>query len=203
MTNHHWCNLYKICTFLAFVGFLFAPSVAFGEHIFENREAFAEYLDTIKATSDKFDLVIDQQKFEIYYGYEGSMEADIGELAVRQDPKLVSISLDAGQKSLKIELEEAIKPSTFWVLLPIEVISAENEKYQILIDGVETRYDLTKYPTAYALGMIVPKGGSHIEIIGTHVIPEFGIATVAILVVSVIALVLVGKNSKIFTKNYH
>ena len=77
----------------------------------------------------------------------------------------------------------------FWVLLPLEVISAEGAQYKLFIDGVETQYDLTKFPGNYGLGMVLPPGAEYVEIIGTKVIPEFGAYAVLILGVSIFGLV--------------
>jgi len=177
----------------------FIPQAS-AEHIFESRQAFGQYLDTIKSSSEKYDVIVGEQTFEIHYGYEGSMEADIEELLTRIDPKLVSMELDIETKALKVVLEPAPKSSTFWLLLPIDFLSAENEKYQLFIDGKETRYDLTKFPTAYALGMIVPPEATQVEIIGTNVVPEFGSVAVMVLAVSILGVVYFVRKSKLLPK---
>jgi len=69
------------------------------------------------------------------------------------------------------------------------MISAENARYRLVIDDVDTKYDLTKFPDQYALGMIIPKDTKHIEIIGTYVVPEFGVFSIVILGVSIIAII--------------
>jgi predicted secreted protein with PEFG-CTERM motif len=80
--------------------------------------------------------------------------------------------------------------------MPDEVISAEKGQFQLFIDGIEIRYDLTRFPNDYALGMIIPKGGEHIEIVGTTVIPEFGTIAMMVLAIAIISIVAVtAKNS--------
>ncbi len=67
--------------------------------------------------------------------------------------------------------------------------NAEGEKYQVLVDGVDTRYDLMKFPNDYVIGFVISETTENIEIIGTKVIPEFGAFTILILGVSILGLV--------------
>ena len=85
-----------------------------------------------------------------------------------------------------------------WIRLPIELISAENENYQLLIDGSETEYDLTKHPDDYAMGMILPEGAKKIEIIGTYVIPEFGTIAIAVFAISILSIILISQKRRQF-----
>ena len=71
----------------------------------------------------------------------------------------------------------------------VELISAEGEKYQLLVDGKETPYDVTKFPNDYAIELILPQGTQNLEIIGTSVIPEFGAMTIALLGITIFAIV--------------
>lgn len=73
--------------------------------------------------------------------------------------------------------------------MPDDVISAEKGKFKVFVDGKDTLYDLTIHPNDVALGMIVPKDGQHVEIIGTMVIPEFGALVILTLGVSIFGLV--------------
>ena len=70
-----------------------------------------------------------------------------------------------------------------------EVISAEKGKFKVFVDGKDTLYDLTIRPDNIALGMIVPKDGQHVEIVGTMVIPEFSSLVFLTLGVSILGLV--------------
>ena len=58
---------------------------------------------------------------------------------------------------------------------------------------VDTKYDLTKFPDQYALGMIIPKDTKHIEIIGIYV-PEFGSFSIVILGISFIGIIYFVRN---------
>ena len=171
------------------------PSTAFVSHIFDDKDAFAQYLDIAQLTSEKYLLKINEKTYDIYYGYHGSFEVDIK----KNDelPKLADMNINPDRKSIEITMESAPSNSVLWLRLPLEVISAENEQYRLVIDGVDTKYDLTKFPDQYALGMIIPKDTKHIEIIGTHVVPEFGSFSIVILGISFIGIIYFVRNSHI------
>jgi predicted secreted protein with PEFG-CTERM motif len=167
---------------------LIPTSVAFASHIFDDRDAFAQYLDIAQLTAEKYLLVIDEKTYDIYYGYHGSFEVDVEKLG-EELPKLESMSINTERKSFEVTMESVPAESVLWFRLPLEVISADEAKYQLLVDGVDTKYDLTKFPEEYAIGMIIPKDTKHIEIIGTNVIPEFGALSITILTISFIGII--------------
>lgn len=171
------------------------PVNVYAEHIFEDVEAFAQYLDVAQLSSEKFTITVDDDSYDMYYGYHGSLDSMASD---KPQPKLSSMSINPERKSLEITFDEVPANSVFWVRLPFEVISAEQEQFQLFIDGVETQYDLTKFPNNYALGMIVPSGGQHVEIIGTQVIPEFGTLTLTILGLSVLGMIFLIRKSDLF-----
>ena len=168
-------------------------NTAFGSHIFDDRDAFAQYLDIAQLSSEKYLLQIDEKTYDIYYGYHGSLEVDINKIDVEL-PKLATMNINQDRKSIEIIMESVPSNSVLWLRLPLEVISAENAQYRLVIDGVDTKYDLTKFPDQYALGMIIPKDTKHIEIIGTHVVPEFGAFSIVILGVSFIGIMYLQRN---------
>lgn len=180
---------------LAIIALTLIPTgIAFGSHIFTG-DAFAQYLDIAQLSSEKYTMQVDETSYDIYYGYRGSLEVDVEKVGENL-PELSSMSINQEKKSLEITMEHVPIDNVFWIRLPSEILSAENEKYQLEIDGVVTQYDLTKFPNDYAIGMIIPKDAKHIEIIGTQVIPEFGPITIMILGVSIIGIIY-------FTKSYN
>jgi predicted secreted protein with PEFG-CTERM motif len=169
------------------------PTNVYAEHI----EAFAQYPDIVQLSSEKFTITVDDDSYDMYYGYHGSLDSMTSD---EPQPKLSSMVINQERKSLEITFDEVLSNSVFWVRMPDEVISAEKGHFQLFIDGIETRYDLTKFPNAYALGMIIPKGGEHIEIVGTTVIPEFGTVAMMILAVAIISIVAVTAKSRIIPR---
>ena len=166
---------------------LIPTSVAFGSHIFDDRDAFAQYLDIAQLSAEKYELKVDEKTYDIYYGYHGSFEVDVEKTS--ELPKLESMSLNTERKSIEVTMQSVPTDSVFWIRLPLEVISADEAKYQLLVDGVDTKYDLTKFPDQYAIGIIIPKDTKQIEIIGTQVIPEFGALSITILSISLIGII--------------
>jgi len=177
----------KLCLIIIFLT-LIPTGTAFGSHIFDDRDAFAQYLDIAQLSSEKYLLKIDEKTYNIYYGYHGSFEVDIKKID-KELPKLANMNINPDRKSLEITMESVPSNSVLWIRLPLEMISAENARYRLVIDDVDTKYDLTKFPDQYALGMILPKDTKHIEIIGTYVVPEFGVFSIVILGVSFVGII--------------
>jgi len=168
-----------------------ASSFAFAEHIF-NPEAFGQYLDISQLESDKVTLIFDDKPYDLYYGYHGSLDA-LGSDSVF--PTLSTMQINQERKSLEITMADVPEKTDFWVRMPDDVIYAENEKYIVLVDGVDTGYDLMKFPNDHVIGFFITEDTEHIEIVGTKVIPEFGVLVILILGVSVLGLVYFTRHS--------
>ena len=153
-------------------------------HVFD---VFAQSLDIAQLSSEKYSLKVDEKTYDIYYGYHGSFEVDVTN--TDELPKLSTMNINPERKSLEITMSSVPSNSVLWLRLPFEVISAENAQYKLVIDGVDTKYDLTKFPDQYALGMIIPKDTKNIEIIGTHVVPEFGAFSIILLGISFVGII--------------
>jgi len=186
---------FAIVAILSFL--IMLPANVYAEHIFEDVKAFAQYLDIAQLSSEKFVITVDDDSYDMYYGYHGSLDSMVSD---DPQPKLSSMSINQERKSLEIIFDEVSTDSVFWVRMPYEVISAEKEHFQLFIDDIETQYDLTKFPNDYALGMIIPKGGEHIEIVGTKVIPEFGTIAMMILSVAITRIVIITAKSKVIPR---
>jgi predicted secreted protein with PEFG-CTERM motif len=84
--------------------------------------------------------------------------------------------------------------------LPRESIDAEkqngkDEKFIILINDVQTTYEeIQSDSTVRIIEINFEKGDSEIQIIGTHVIPEFGTIVMIILTIGILASILLTKN---------
>ncbi|AJM92081.1 MULTISPECIES: PEFG-CTERM sorting domain-containing protein [Nitrosopumilus] len=167
------------------------PVNAYAEHVLDI-EVFGQYLDISQLESEKVTFVFDDKSYDLYYGYHGSLDA-IG--SENTFPILSSMNINEENKSIEIVMEMVPEKTDFWVRMPDDVIYAENEKFTVLVDGIDTRYDLMKFPNDHVIGFLIDKDTKNIAIIGTQVIPEFGAYSVLILVVSIVGLVL-------FTRKY-
>ena len=175
-----------------------ASSFAFAEHIF-NPEAHAQYLDIAQLESEKITLTFDEKSYDLYYGYKGSLDS-IGEENLF--PTLSSMTLNQERKSLEIVMETVPEKTDFWVRMPFEVITAEKENFTVLVNGEDTRYDLMKFPNDYVVGFVIDVDAKNIEIIGTHVIPEFGAYAVMILGISIVGLMFFARKLSFGTRYY-
>ena len=156
------------------------------EYVFGEMEAFGQYPDIGQIMAEKITFEIDDNTFDIYYGYKGSLDS-IG--AHDDNPVLSSMSINEERKSIEIIMEDVPEKTDFWVRIPHEVLYAEDAKFTVLVDGVDTGYDVTNFPDDFAIGFIISDTTENIEIIGTRVIPEFGILSVMVLGISVLGLI--------------
>ena len=176
---------------------MLAPSLAFGSHIIDDMDAFAQYLDIAQISSEKYVLTIDDKTYNIHYGYHGSFEVNLEK--IEEYPKLSFMEIIPERKSIQITMESVPSTSIFWLRLPFDVISAEDAQYRLIIDGVDTQYDLIKYPDNYALGMMIPKDAKNIEVIGSYVVPEFGVFPIMILGITLVGIVYLARKSHFIT----
>lgn len=162
-----------------------ASSYAFAEHIF-NPDAYAQYLDISQLESEKVTFEFDGNSYDVYYGYRGSLDS-MGSDELY--PILYSMSINEERKSIEIIMEDVPKKTDFWVRIPEDVLYAEGEKFKVIVDGVDTGYDLMKFPNDYVVGFVISEDTEYIEIIGTRVIPEFGVITILIFGLSIIGII--------------
>ena len=106
-----------------------------------------------------------------------------------EEPTVSEIILNVERKSLEVSFEDVPEKTDFWVRIPFEVLTANQEKYQLRINEVDTGYDLMKMPDGYVVGMIISEDTKHVEIIGTNVIPEFGTVAILVLGVSILSII--------------
>jgi len=170
-----------------------ASSYAFAEHIF-NPDAYAQYLDISQLESEKVTFTFDEKSYDIYYGYKGSLDSMGTE---SHFPTLSSMEINQERKSIEIVMSDVPEKTDFWVRTPEDVLYAEGEKFTVFVDGVDTGYDIMKFPNDYVIGFIISEDTKNIEIVGTRVIPEFGTYAILILGISIMGLVYFVRNSSL------
>jgi hypothetical protein len=104
-----------------------------------------------------YNLTVDEHSFDLTYEFSGDV------IAMAIDPEL---------RSLLIGVENT-KDSLFRITFDNELISAKNGDFAILVNGLEVDYGVSKNDSVSTLTFYVEEGTEEIEIIGTHVIPEF------------------------------
>jgi hypothetical protein len=117
-------------------------------------------------------LQFDEHTFSIPY------EVDAHIIAMEIDPELTSllIALDSDTDSI------------FQIDLQNELINAQNNEFAILVNGFEVDYDVVSDADSSTLTFFVPQYAEEIEIIGTHVIPEFPFGVMAVLSILIISI---------------
>ena len=126
--------------------------------------------------------------------YELEVDENLFSLEYTLDGKVLAMAIDNELNSLLVGIDET-KDSAFYIDLPKQLISAENNEFAVLVDGAEVDYTLDVKAESVDMIFYVPEGAEEIEIIGTHVISEFSniLLTFSLLFVSIVFLTKVGK----------
>ena len=134
----------------------------------------------IYASESKYTLNTDDQTFEISYSLEG---------------QVIAMEIDHELNSLLIGITE-VKDSSFQITFPENLISAENNDFVVLVNQVDVDYEVATQGDSSVLRFFVPVDSQEIEIVGTHVIPEFPLGTLAVLVTMIGIMTIVTKMGK-------
>ena len=131
------------------------------------------------AIQEEYLLEIDTHSYNIPYSLDGN---------------LLAMAIDNELNSLLIGIEN-VSESIFEITLPNEMINAENQEFAVLVNGVEVDYLLEPFSTGVYMKFSIPDNTEEIEIIGTHVIPEFPLAILLSMpILFTIMIVLTRKN---------
>ena len=151
--------------------------------------------ETTFTFTPKSELVETQNNFEVNAGDSGTFDISY---SIRGG-SIENISIDPNIFGLRVSLN-ASSDGTVVFDLPRKYIDAEkqdgkDEVYIILINDLETEYTETQtYSEIRTISINFEKGDSEIQIIGTHVIPEFGTIVMIILTIGIMASILLTKN---------
>ncbi len=110
--------------------------------------------------------------------------------------KIISITPDLDAKSLIIKISTT-DDGELVITLPKDVIDTDEEGFFVLVDGEETAYIEELHDNSRTLTIPFYYGSEEIEVIGTFVIPEFGIIGVLVLAISIIAIIAVTSKSRL------
>lgn len=82
----------------------------YAEHVFEDNEAFVQHLDISQISAEKFVMEVDDESYDMYYGYSGSINSMGSD---KPHPTLPFMSIDQERKSLEITFNEVSENSIF------------------------------------------------------------------------------------------
>jgi len=108
---------------------------------------------------------------------------------------VIAMAVDENTTSFLIGITN-VEDSNFEISLPTKLISAENNEFVVLVDGIEVDYDVSTQNDVSVLQFFVPVNSQEIEIIGTHVIPEFPLGALVVLATMIVIVTFVTKIGK-------
>ena len=131
------------------------------------------------------------------YGSTYSLETSDAqfEISYELNGDVIAMAVDENTTSFLIGITN-VEDSNFEISLPTELISAENSEFVVLVDGIEVDYDVSAQNDVAILQFFVPVNSQEIEIVGTHVIPEFPLGALVVLATMIVIVTFVTKISK-------
>ena len=153
---------------------------------------------TVTATSQGFEVETNVEYYMIGFATSQASLADItydisgGTVdTISNDPEALSITvelIDANGGEIVLTLPRDVIDST---------IDGVDEIFFVLVDGYEAQYTEVTTDTHRTLTIPFSAESESIEIIGTFVIPEFGVIAMMILVVAIISVVAVTRKTRL------
>src|SRR3989338_11279457 len=117
------------------------------------------------------------------------------EISYELNGDVIAMAVDENTTSFLIGITN-VEDSNFEISLPTELISAENNEFAVLVDQIEVDYNISAQDNASILQFFVPANSQEIEIIGTHVIPEFPLGALVVLATMIVIVTFVTKINK-------
>ena len=176
LENSNACKLVnnKITTGLIFVSLLCAyfPTSVSGDTSSDTSIQQIQYPDLAQLMMKKYQLQVDEKNFEILYRLS-TLETTAEDSGEDYDAKVISMNINSERSSLIIKLDNILHSDVMSVRFPKELLSADKEKFTLLVDGQEKGYEFSVAGKYTNLIFIVTKQTTEVEIVGTRVIPEF------------------------------
>ena len=116
---------------------------------------------------------------------------------------LLSVTPDLDAKSLLIAISTT-SDGQLTITLPRALIDArtngntgDDDEFFVLVDGEEVEFDEVATSSDRTLTIPFPDGAEQIEIIGTHVVPEFGAIAALILAIAIISIIAISAKTRL------
>lgn len=184
----HGLNKLGLFSFIL-VYILYAPFITLSYGDATDDKSNKPIPDLAIISSKKFTLNVNDHNYNIYYGII------LGESSKQDyDAIITSMSIVPERKSLLIKFDNILQTDNVWVRFPNEVISAENEKFVLFVDGIEKGYELSSHGSETRLGFIISPDTHEVEIIGNNVIPEFPTNMLLVFLVVFCIMILLTRN---------
>ncbi len=131
-----------------------------------------QYPNLAQLMMKKYQLQVDEKSFEVLYRLS-TLETTAEDSSEDYDAKVVSMGINSERSSLIIELDNILHSDVMSVRFPQELLSADKEKFTLLVNGKEKGYEFSVAGKYTNLIFIITKQTTEVEIVGTKVIPEF------------------------------
>ncbi|HSA98655.1 MAG TPA: hypothetical protein VLF17_06215 [Candidatus Nitrosotenuis sp.] len=170
--THKLANTRTTTLVLAILMFAYLPASVSATGTSDTPIQKVQQFDIAQLMMKKYQLHVGEKNFEILYRLSTleTMAEDSGE---DYNAKIVSMSINSERSSLIINLDNILHSDVMSVRFPQELLSADKEKFTLLVNGQEKKYDFSVSGKYTNLIFIVTKQTTEVEIVGTKVIPEF------------------------------
>ena len=138
---------------------------------------------------------VTNDNFEVDAGSYGTFDVEY----TIKGGTLESMTVDSNNFAITIKIESTDE-GTITLDLPREFIDAKkqdgkDEVFIVLIDNIETIYEeLDSNQIQRTITVNFEEGDSTIDIIGTHVVPEFGTIAIMIIMIGIATTIIISKN---------
>ncbi|MGI0066600.1 MAG: PEFG-CTERM sorting domain-containing protein [Nitrosotalea sp.] len=126
------------------------------------------------------------QSFQVPYDITGAIVSDM--------------SISPHDTSLVILLKSS-DDGNLTMTLPRSLIDAKNgandDQFFVLVDGAEADFAEHKTSTDRTITVFIPKDTIQVEVIGTQVVPEFGMLSSLVLVIAIISIITVSTKTRL------
>ena len=164
----------------------YTVKVSYGEgNIAESEFSYSPKSAAVEETINREVDAGDHGTFDVKYTIKG---ATIKDIVVNSDIFGLTVLIESADEG------------TITLELPREFIGAEkqdgkDDTFIILIDGIEVEYkEEAMHSESRTIAINFEPNDSKIEIIGTYVVPEFGVITMMILIVGITSMIILTKN---------
>ena len=152
-----------------------------------------QYYHISQIMANKYPIIIGDQNYTVFYEL-----SNLNTSGYDYDGKVSTISVLSDKNSMLIHLDNILQTDEMSVRFNTEIISAENGKFTLLVDGIEKQYAINTFKQDVVVSFIIDKGSHDIEIKGIRVIPEFGLASGVVTTISVMGVMIISRKFRIY-----
>lgn len=148
----------------------------------------AQRTDIAELMMKKHVFAVDERDFTVFYKL--STLGGVGESTSEDHTaQITSMEIDKENTSLVIHMADVMQDDVMSIKFAKEMLSAEGNRFVILADGMEIKYEYYTQEGSTGVIFVLPKDTTQVELVGTRVIPEFQSGLLILVAVTSAALV--------------